>query len=79
MLKYIDERIKFLVEEAAFFKTSFLIKEGFIKKELFTGMFGMVGLAEAVNHLLNATEQNDRFGYGDEANELGLKIVEKLK
>ena len=78
MLNYIDERVKFLVEEAAFFKSNFLIKEGFIKKELFTGMFGMVGLAEAVNHLLNATEQKDRFGYGDEANELGLKIVEKL-
>lgn len=78
MLNYIDERVKFLVEEASFFKSSFLIKEGFIKKELFTGMFGMVGLAEAVNHLLNATEQEDRFGYGKEANELGLKIVEKL-
>lgn len=78
MLAYIDERVKFLVEEAAFFNSSFLIKEGFIKKELFTGMFGMVGLAEAVNHLLNATEQKDRFGYGDAANELGLKIVEKL-
>lgn len=78
MLNYIDERIKFLVEEAAFFKSNFLVKEGFIKKELFTGMFGIVGLAEAVNHLLNATEQNDRFGHSKKADELGLKIVEKL-
>ncbi|MGL5693532.1 MAG: YjjI family glycine radical enzyme [Peptostreptococcaceae bacterium] len=78
MLEYIDERIKFLVEEAAFFKTNFLVLEGFIKKELFTGMFGMVGLAEAVNHLLNATEQKDRFGHSDVANDLGQRIIEKL-
>lgn len=78
MLKYIDERVRFLVEEAAFFKANFLVLEGFVKKELFTGMFGVVGLAEAVNHLLQATEQKDRFGYSDIANDLGLKIIEKL-
>ena len=78
MLEYIDERIKFLVEEAAFFKSNFLVKEGFINRDLFTGMFGLVGLAEAVNHLLNATEQKDRFGHSKEANDLGLKIIEKL-
>ena len=78
MLDYIDERIRFLVEEAAFFKTNFLVKEGFIKEELFSGMFGMVGLAEAVNHLLNATEQKDRFGHSKEADALGLRIIEKI-
>ncbi|MGL5328143.1 MAG: YjjI family glycine radical enzyme [Peptostreptococcaceae bacterium] len=78
MLEYIDERIKFLVEEAAFFKSNFLVLEGFIKKELFTGMFGMVGLAEAVNHLLNATEQKDRFGHSKLADDLGQRIIEKL-
>ena len=55
MLAYIDERARFLLEEAACFKSSFLVKERFIKQELFTGMFGIVGLAEAVNHLLVAT------------------------
>lgn len=78
MLAYIDERIRFLVEESAFFRSNFLVLEGFIKKELFTGMFGVVGLAEAVNHLLNATEQKDRFGYSKIANDLGEKIIEKL-
>ncbi len=78
MLAYIDERARFLLEEAAFFKSSFLVKEGFIKQELFTGMFGIVGLAEAVNHLLDATEQKDRFGYSDIANGLGLRIIERL-
>lgn len=78
MLNYIDERIKFLVEESAFFKSNFLILEGFIKKELFTGMFGIVGLAEAVNHLLNANNQEDRFGHSKIANNLGERIIEKL-
>lgn len=78
MLKYIDERVRFLVEEAAFFNTNFLVLEGFIKKELFTGMFGVVGLAEAVNHLLQATEKNDRYGHSKDANDLGLRTIEKL-
>ena len=78
MLEYIDERVRFLVEEAAFFKSNFLVKEGFINKDLFTGMFGMVGLAEAVNHLLNAKEQKDRFGHSKIANDLGERIIEKL-
>ncbi|MGL4345698.1 MAG: YjjI family glycine radical enzyme, partial [Cellulosilyticaceae bacterium] len=78
MLIYIDERIKFLVEEAAFFKSNFLVLEGFIKKEYFTGMFGMVGLAEAVNHLLGATEPKERFGHGDKANALGEQIIQRL-
>jgi len=78
MLKYIDERVRFLVQEAAFFNTNFLVLEGFINKELFTGMFGVVGLAEAINHLLQATEKSDRYGYSKVANDLGLKTIEKV-
>ncbi|MGL5868540.1 YjjI family glycine radical enzyme [Clostridium chrysemydis] len=78
MLAYIDERIRFLVDETPFFKTNFLVREGFIKKELFTGMFGVVGLAEAVNTLLDAKDKKDRFGYSKKADDLGLKIIEKL-
>ncbi|MGL5346875.1 MAG: YjjI family glycine radical enzyme [Peptostreptococcaceae bacterium] len=78
LLDYIDERVRFLLEESAFFKSNFLVKEGFIKEELFTGMFGMVGLAEAVNHLLDATDQKDRFGHSKKADELGLRIIEKI-
>lgn len=78
MLKYMDERIRFLVEETAFFKSNFLVKEGFIKKELFTGMFGIVGLAECVNELLKAEKKKDRFGYSETANKLGLEIIEKI-
>lgn len=74
-LKFIDDRAKFIIEESGFFESSFLIKEGLIEKEKFTGLFGFVGLAECVNALLKVTEQKDRFGYSKEANELGEKIV----
>ena len=39
------------MEESGFFQSSFLVKEGLISADRFTSMFGMVGLAEAVNHL----------------------------
>lgn len=78
MLEYIDERIKFLVEETPFFQTNFLVKEGLIERDKFSGLFGMVGLAECVNTLLSAEEKNERFGYSEKANKLGMDIVQKL-
>lgn len=78
VLTFIDERSRFLIDESGFFESSFLIKEGLIEKEKFTGLFGVVGLAECVNHLLNATEQKERFGYSEIANELGEKIIKTL-
>lgn len=78
MSEYIDERISFLVEEADFFNSSFLVEEGLIDSSKFTAMFGIVGLAEAVNSLLSVEQQQDRFGYGAEANSLGLRIITEL-
>ncbi len=75
LIHYINRRIDFIVNESAFFKSSFLVKEGFIDKDLFSGMFGVVGLAQCVNNLLNATEKSERFGYSKKANELGMRIV----
>ncbi len=79
MLNLMDERIRFLTEESAFFKSSFLVKEGFINKSEFTGMFGVVGLAEAVNFLMKREGNADRFGKSDKADKLGLQIIETLK
>lgn len=78
MSDYIDKRIKFIVEESNFFETNFLVKEGLIHKDRFTAMFGMFGLAECVNNLLNATELKDRFGHSEKANKLGLEIIDKM-
>ncbi|RKD27523.1 glycine radical enzyme, YjjI family [Caminicella sporogenes DSM 14501] len=79
MAEYMDERIKFLVEESGFFESSFLVREGLIHKEKFTAMFGMFGLAECVNHFINSENQKDRFGHGKKANDLGYTIISKLE
>lgn len=79
MASYMDERIRFLVEETGFFETNFLVKEGLIYKEKFTAMFGMFGLAECVNYFVGSDKQEDRFGHSERANDLGLKIIEKLE
>ena len=77
-LRVIDERSRFVREESTFFSSNFLVKEGFVSEDLFAGMFGVVGLAEAVNALLNKTEAFECFGKGEEANKLGLKIIDRL-
>ncbi|MCM1988422.1 YjjI family glycine radical enzyme [Oceanirhabdus seepicola] len=78
MLQYIDMRINFLVEESGFFENHFLLKEGLINSENFTGMFGEVGIADCVNKLLKCDRLEDRFGHSEVATELGVEIIDKL-
>lgn len=78
MVPLLDERIRFLVEESGFFETSFLVKEGLLLRDRFTGMFGVVGLAECVNYLMKEDKPMNRFGHGEEANNLGYRIIERL-
>lgn len=79
MLSMMDKRITYIVEKSNFFETSFLIKEGYIKKENFTAMFGLVGLAEAVNHLLKCEGINEKFGQSQRGDEIGHIIMTKLE
>ncbi len=75
-LAYIDERVRFLVEESGFFESSFLVREGLIAKERFTAMFGIVGLAELANALANAEPgSRERFGRGGAADTLGARVL----
>ncbi|MFV0498801.1 MAG: YjjI family glycine radical enzyme [Bacilli bacterium] len=77
MATYINMRIDFLVS-CAFFKSNFLVKEGFIDINKFSGMLGVIGVAECVNKLLKLNNQDERFGYSEKANEYGVRIVEKI-
>lgn len=79
MARYMDERIRFEVEESGFFENNFLAKEGFIHRDRFTAMFGLVGLAEAVNILLEKEGIPGRFGHDERANDLGVEIMEIIK
>lgn len=78
MARYMDARVRFEVEESGFFQNNFLAKEGFIHRDRFTGMFGMVGLADCVNLLLEKEGQTGRFGRDEKANALGVSIMEKI-
>ncbi len=79
MLSMMDKRILYLVEKSNFFESSFLVKEGYIKKENFTAMFGLVGLADAVNHLLHCEGINEKFGTSSRGDEIGHILMKSLE
>lgn len=79
MLKMMDDRIDFIVEKSAFFKANFLAREGFVQLDNFTGMFGMVGLAECVNHLLGIDDPKLGYGNSEAADALGERIMVRLE
>ena len=74
---YMTQRINFLVEKSGFFESSFLVKEGLLDRNRFLGMFGVTGLAEAVNTLLK--EEGLVYGQDAEADELATRILEKVE
>lgn len=75
---YMDKRVKFMVEQSSFFKSNFMVKEGFVKQENFIGLFGLVGLAECVNHLMGIEDNTKGFGLNNEATELGIRIMDRI-
>jgi YjjI family glycine radical enzyme len=74
-----DERIRFEVEESGFFENNFLAKEGFIHRDRFSAMYGLVGMAECVNILLEKEGIPGRFGHDENANQLGVEIMEIIR
>src|SRR5699024_2313911 len=73
---YMNERVRFLVEESGFFQSSFLVQEGLIHKDNFIGMFGIVGLADCTNILLE--EKGKKYGHDDGADDLADKIIHTI-
>ncbi len=78
-LEVIEARIRFLVEETRYYDTDFLAKEGIVSLDNFSAMFGFFGLAECVNILIGRKNSNLKYGHDDEANKLGLLILEKMR
>lgn len=81
MATMMDKRIRFLVEKSNFFQTSFLVEEGFLKRENFSAMFGIVGLADAVNYILKLEGIDEKFGTSKRGDEIGhsiLKVVDDI-
>lgn len=75
--QYMDERIRFLVEDSGFFESSFLVREGLIERENFTGMFGVAGLCDGVNYLLRDSDK--RYGRDPEADDLAEQIMTVIR
>lgn len=77
MYELIEARTQFLHNDSNFFN-SFLVQEGIIYEDRFAPMFGIYGMAEAVN-MLNEKEQiSARYGLDEQANKLGHRISATL-
>ncbi|MFQ2414625.1 YjjI family glycine radical enzyme [Aeromonas caviae] len=75
--RLIEARAAFLHEESGFFD-SFLVKEGLLDEDRFVPMFGIYGMAEAVNILMDKENLPGRYGHDEEANQLGYRISARL-
>lgn len=79
MLKHLDSRVEFIVEQSSFFKSNFLVREGFLHLDRFTGLFGVVGMAECVNHLMGIEDKNKGYGNNKECDDLGVRIMDAME
>ncbi|SBW10728.1 conserved hypothetical protein [uncultured Eubacteriales bacterium] len=70
---YMNERIRFLVEDSGYFQSDFLVQEGLVERERFVGMFGVAGLCDCVNLLLAG--RGGRYGSSAEADDLAERIL----
>ena len=73
-----DKRDSFIFEDGHFLEYTFLAEEGLIHKDRFVGMFGMVGLAECVNQVLNLMKPEERYGHGKEAESFALDVLDRI-
>ena len=75
--RLIEARAAFLHEKSGFF-ASFLVEEGLIEEARFVPMFGIHGMAEAVNLLMDKAGLAGRYGHDEGANQLGHRISARL-
>ncbi|MBF8437068.1 YjjI family glycine radical enzyme [Halanaerobiaceae bacterium Z-7014] len=79
MLSIMDKRIAFLCEESPFFQSNFLVREGLLDKEKYTAMFGIYGMAQAVNLFLDGDSESGSYGRTDESQEVAKNILEVIQ
>ena len=73
-----EARIRSLVEDQGFYDHHFLAAEGLVDLDRFSLMFGVFGLAEATNLLLERDGGTGRYGHDARANALALAITARL-
>ena len=70
-----ESRILYLVEESGFFESNWLVKERLLDLNKFSAMFGLFGLAEAVNILMQRDGLEGEYGHSAIADDLGYRIT----
>lgn len=79
LLEHMDARCEYIVEKSNFFKSNFLVREGFLKQERFVGLFGVVGMAECVNYFHGIEDKKLGFGNNAELDKEGQRIMDALE
>ncbi len=74
-----DARIRHLVERARFYEHSWLVREGLVSPDRFSAMFGVFGLAEAVDLLMEREGVPEaHYGHDPRADDLSYRIVARV-
>ena len=73
-----ESRIRFLVEESHFYTSHWLAVEGLLSLNKFSAMFGVFGLAEAVNILMQREGLDGTYGHSSVADDLGYRITSTI-
>jgi YjjI family glycine radical enzyme len=79
MANIMDKRIRFIVEESGFFASNFLVKEGLLNQNRYTAMFGIYGMAEAVNYFMKDKDSKARYGQDERADKLAVEIMDNIE
>lgn len=79
MLSIMDKRIAFLCEESPFFQSNFLVKEGLLNKDKYTAMFGVYGMAQAVNLFLDGDIESGSYGKTGKSQEVAKNILDVIQ
>ena len=74
----IEARIRYLVESAGFYEHSWLVEEGLLDLDRCSAMFGIFGLAEAVNLLMEHEQTPGTYGHDPVAAELSYLITRTI-
>ncbi len=73
-----ESRIRFLVEQARFYEHSWLVDEGLVSPDRFSAMFGVFGLAEAVDLLMERDGSEQTYGHGADADAVSYRITRRV-
>jgi YjjI family glycine radical enzyme len=77
MIELMDIRSSYLHEKSNYFQ-HFLVSEGLIDEKRFAPMFGIYGMAEAVDHLMMLKGETGKYGHDEKANALAARICKAL-